>query len=419
MFGFPPSQGEEPDPVMVKVEFSSHEPVTPAPSDRERPPENLGSARRVGSSQEEDVSPEGVVERRQGSRGKRPSGGSRIDSKSVSLVQGTEELVGATSESYQLGMVEAIPDGPFPTAVERLDRRLKSGFSRRREHRGDAEAEAPTNHATKDLREVVGSLEAGVVVELGVMGQTYIAPMIDQGLFNERCGGPLGRQGHRKPAVVRDPRQHVDERTVLNLELDNQVEAVELDPTRREAWEIPTTGRGGPSLSPATVERAVALENPIDRSDAGRRHALDREFATDGVPSVLAQGARHAKLSTYAQDRALDPTRRAIRRCARPVRPIPPVDTIEPPPARTIDSEQDRRMNHPEATSHRPDGLTPTHGRHHQLANGAAVRFLGTDGSPNVDFHGDATGRRLLAPEWSTVADRWPMRGRSPLRSSP
>ena len=260
---------------------------------------------------------------------------------------------------------------------------------------------------------MVGSLEASVVVELGVVRKAHIAPVVDQGLFNERCGGSLDGQGHGKAAVVRDPRQHVDERAVLDLEVDDQVKAIELDATRRKAWEIPTAGRGGPALSSATVECAVAFENAIDRSDVGRSHTLDHELTTDGVPPVLAQRARQAELATHAQNRALEPTRRAIRRRARPVRSISPVDAIEPSASSSIDPEQDGRMDHPETTSHRPDRLAATNGRHHQPANGAAVRFLDTDKSPSADFPGNTTGRRLLPPEWSTVAVRWPLTPRA------
>ena len=57
MLRLPPSQGEESDPVVVKIDFSPHEPVTPVPSDREHPSEKLGSAGGVDSTQEDDVPP--------------------------------------------------------------------------------------------------------------------------------------------------------------------------------------------------------------------------------------------------------------------------------------------------------------------------------------------------------------------------
>ena len=83
MSGLPPPEGEEEDPVSVEIDVGPHEPVAPVPPDREHPTEDVGSPSGVGSAEENDVSPEGVLERQRGSKGSGPAGGCCVDAEGM------------------------------------------------------------------------------------------------------------------------------------------------------------------------------------------------------------------------------------------------------------------------------------------------------------------------------------------------
>lgn len=85
MSGLPPPEGEEEDPVSVEIDVGPHEPVAPVPPDREYPTEEVGSTSGVGSAEEDDVSPEGVLERQRDSERSGAAGGCCVDAEGVQV----------------------------------------------------------------------------------------------------------------------------------------------------------------------------------------------------------------------------------------------------------------------------------------------------------------------------------------------
>src|SRR5688572_30978724 len=114
-------------------------------------------------------------------------------------------------------MLKPIPDLGLPPPVVALDSCLEAGLLRRSEDRYDTKTQAKAHHATDGVTMLVRSLEAGVVVELGIARQTRCTPMSNE-IFHSTSSGDwaFARPGRHQASIDRDAVEYLNVNSATN-----------------------------------------------------------------------------------------------------------------------------------------------------------------------------------------------------------
>lgn len=179
LLGSPPPQPIELNPIQVEIHFAAHQPMGPV------------GVHQVGVTQKGDRSGlccpaqvnhrspglglkiQGPVQREGeplGSRLPATGGPSSMSSGDVAFL--------AFPQILQGGVMEPAPDLTLPQTVEVLNGGLEPYFPRRDEHHRYSQAQTQSSDRAKDNGVLVGSLEEGIVVKLGVIGQLHFLSVL-------------------------------------------------------------------------------------------------------------------------------------------------------------------------------------------------------------------------------------------------
>ena len=248
-----------------------------------------------------------------------------------------------------------------------LDRVLQAEFPRRDKDGRDPELEALADHAAEDIGVLMGALEAGVVVELGVGGAAEGLPMGSQAGENPVGGGVPERPRGRQAPVERDAGEDIDERSGRQFEVLDHVKELDLGSVRGDVGEIPAGWGWGPADPLAAVDAPVAHQDAADgadRWDGPEGRVLERGM--NGRRAAFAQNTLVAQGITEPQDAAFDGGGRAVgsHSAAGPLGA--PIDLVQPVAGGPLNPDVDRADADVEAASYRAQYRPPSHRGDHR-----------------------------------------------------
>ena len=306
--GVPPTKGEELDLAGGQVQLASDQTVGPVSVDRKCMAQE-GHFPLVGrSSQIDDLAAYGLSEVQAKTVGQGPTCGQGIFASAMAASEGQDESTRDAAQIPEAGMVEPIPDHLLPSAIEVLDLGLEAGLSGRGEDGSDSQKQAESHDPTQDIRVLMGSLESGIVVELGIGRQPVLPPMAQQA---RKCclGGHLGGLGPRlsEASVQGDGRQDVDQRPVLNPEVFDQIEAVDFGLGRGDVRQVPAFRGRGATQTPQSVQSSPTFQDTGDgsiRRDIGQTAVA--QFLAEGSGAVLAKRAMNLQVLSQVQNEVLN-----------------------------------------------------------------------------------------------------------------
>ena len=173
----------------------------------------------------------------------------------------------------------------LPKRVEAFDGILKAVFEWRCEHGDDSQGQAQATHATHRIGKLVRPLEAGVVVKLCVMRQPDRTParreVVDHlARANAKLGPSIGLI-----AMHRGRGEHRKLRPFVQLQVLDQIEAIEFSLPCGHLRQMPAARRRGPTQAFVGIGSPVPLE---DASNGGYR----RHQAVSGLLQRLMNGGR-------------------------------------------------------------------------------------------------------------------------------
>ena len=278
---------------MREVNLAANEPMRPMLIDMEGSAEEMNAAVIIAATQEDHGSLEWGAEVELEVFGEAaPPGGGFPAGSSLGAI-GRDVTCGDRRQGFDIGAAVAPPDFALPQAIEAFDSILEARLARRGEHRDNSQCQAQPGDTPNGVGELVGSLEDRVVVELRVGGQSLAAPAFKQGLQRGPCAGPLHDPGLGQCAVQAGAGEHIDKGSCSDLELHDEIEAVEFGLSRGQIGQIPALGRCRPALPMHAVECPVTRKHSVD-GDA-RRELLGSTVVlqgqADGLGPVLAQDA--------------------------------------------------------------------------------------------------------------------------------
>jgi hypothetical protein len=261
------AQGIDLQSARERVEFAADEAVGPVAGGADSLLEKSYGSEAVGATQEDNASGGEVARRNKRARQPQWCG---LDALKMTQTMGRDEAAGLATHLGGANKMVAAPDLRLPKMIEAFDLGLEAGLTRRREDRDHAETKAEMNDPTEFAGGSMGTLEAGVVVELDVTGPTTFLPMLGQDC-EYICRAPrFGRPRLGEAPVEGDGIKNIHCGTIGNDQAFNKIEAVEFGTTMSQFRQIPAWRRWHLSLPSAIREQSMAMEDPLDCTRARR-----------------------------------------------------------------------------------------------------------------------------------------------------
>src|SRR3990172_7851489 len=300
---------------MREVNLAANEPMRPMLIDMEGSAEQMNAGIVIAAAHEDQGALEGGAEVELEALGEAAPLGGGLSSASSFGAIGGDVTRGDGHQGCYIGAAVALPDLALPQGVEAFNGILEARLARWGEHRDNPQCQTQPGDTPDGVGELVGSLEDRVVVKLCVGGQPLAAPVLNQGLQRSPCAGPLHDPGLGQCAVQAGAGEHIDKGPSRDLQVLNEIEAVELGSARGQIGEIPAPRAGRPAVPMHAIESPVTRKHSVD-GDARRkllRSTVLLQGQADGVGPVLAQDAFIPQRTARAQDALLQPGRRAVR----------------------------------------------------------------------------------------------------------
>ena len=376
------SESEEPNAVLVEVDFCTNEAVNPEWVDDEGVPEDFDGAAVVCASDEDDFPTRFGLQVEFPIFGEGSAWGSRLDSNGMALPGSGDVSQGSMPEARHPGVVESDPDLGLPASVEAFDVCLETGFVGSGKDWGDAEAQAKANDPADGIGVLSGAGEAVVVVELHEAGQPAGPPVfeqaIDDGFGGDRTFGPGGGE----TAVQGNSGQNGEMRTVENGETFDGVEVIQFASTSGDLGQIPAGGGRGTSDSFAAIEKSMTFEDTSDGSARRQGMEFPAQLAADRIGAEFSERAVVFELFACCEDPLLDGGGRAS--ClSGSTGTIVPVDAVEAFSACLSHPVLDGGQRHGEASGNRAHGLPAADCSNH-VATICGREFFEPSGSPGI-----------------------------------
>ena len=362
------SEAVEADLVVGQVDFDAEETMYPERINLESGQEDLDGAGFVGAAQEDDGSPERALEIQFPFLRKGTTNRSGVETWCGPDSSSSDKTIRPLDEVLEIVVLKACPDLGLPTTVVALNGGLEAGLFMRREDRCHAQLQTEPSDAAEGVAIDPIALEDGVVVELGILGQTVLTPVINE-RFDRECGPP----GRAHPAAAEtsmetDAVEDHDVGAAADHEAFHEIEAVQFGLTTGDARQIPAFGRRGPANSYASVESTAAAEDPTNGPRGGDPfNAASQKFAMNGSGAKFTEIAEQLELRSDAEDQVLDALRGGPGGSSSAARGIREVDAVESLSSRPSYPFLNRCQRHPKLLRHSPHRPPPLHRSHHSL----------------------------------------------------
>jgi hypothetical protein len=387
----------------AEVEFAANEAMLPSGIDGEAMGQEAGATGVIGTADEDDL---GVSASRQAIWRPREARGRGLLTRLGFEVMSGDEAVGPVAELGPVGVVEAFPDFGLPQIVEGLDLVLEAMLAGWGEDGGDPQGQAEEGDGTEAIGMVMGTMKAQIVIELSVGGQPVRPPVGEQRILGELGGDGGGEETAAKAAVQGDGVEDLNLADALDDESLDDIEGVQLDPTRGHLREVPTGRRWG------------AAGQWMD----GRR--LGAQGAEDGDRAIFAQGIEVAESVAQTEDVLDDLSGEGVGGSMRAVRTLPEIDPVESVSAGSRDPVLDVGEGEPEPARDLPQAeATPR--EQHQLSPMGGREFFtrgrlagASRAASFVPASLRSASTTLAARDWAfVITDRstWPRSSWTPL----
>jgi hypothetical protein len=354
------------DSFACEIDFGTNESMRPKGINEVAMAEQFDFAPIIGATQKDNRSLERKLQVERPVIGKGSSRRSRVEAWCCTTASSLDEALGAGSEGFEVVVLKASPDFVLPSSVVVFDGRLKAGLSRWSEDRDDIELETKADHATESIGPLMGALEEGVVVELGVIEKSVFAPVGDE-RFDREFGGPGGFDPTGAEAAVEaDCIQDHDVGSTANDETFHEVEAVEFGLTGCNPWEVPALGRRRAADTPASIQCAASEEDSTDRAHGGDAlRAAFVEGAMNGGCAKLTEIAGLPELFAEPQDEIFEAHRGGTSLAPSSAWRIGPIDTIQTLTVRSSNPVLHRRQTHMKLPMDSSQRTSAAHRRNH------------------------------------------------------
>ena len=269
--GFAASQGVEVDLFVVQIDGGADEAVLPVPVGDEVVPKDGGDSLFVRATDEDDLAMRPPCEIKAEVAGHFPAGGGGLSACGAGVVDRGDVACRALAQCPDASMMKPGPDLCLPAGVVAFDGVLEALLGGWSEDGDDAKGKTQAGDASQGVGKLVGALEDGIIVEVGVGWQAVCSPVLEEGI--DHAGGADGLlhgPALDESAEERDDIEDLDEGAVLDAQSLDDIQAVDLREALGGDGQVPGPGGSFAAQAAPAVERAMAGENTADGALAGR-----------------------------------------------------------------------------------------------------------------------------------------------------
>ena len=357
-------KGEHPDIRMIQEDFTTNQAMEPV------------SIHRPGVAKESDAAlfirptevdnPTGYRTLKVQLPGQREGSAGRGSLDPFGLL-GTHRLdkpIRASGQGGQVLVMKPVPHETLPSPVVTLDSGLEARFCGRDEDGYHSQLEAYPDDPSERIGVVMGALESRVVVELAVAWQANLTPVIQDTVLrpnglNRASLGP----GSHKPSVERDGIQDIDQRSILDAKVFDDIEGIDFGVAGDGLWKVPSEGWSGPSLTACSIEGSAAFEDTSNGPDRGDPAELGLvQFSVNSQGSILSEVTVDLQGSSQVQDLLFKVGRGSVHGACRTRGMGGEIDAIQTLRARPSEPVLNGGQTEAESPGHGPHGVPASHG---------------------------------------------------------
>ncbi|OGA35847.1 MAG: hypothetical protein A3F75_07970 [Betaproteobacteria bacterium RIFCSPLOWO2_12_FULL_64_23] len=308
------AQRVETDALMSEVDFTAHESMRPIWIDREGSAEQIDVAVLRAAAQEDHSAFERGAEVELEAFGEAAPLGCEFSAGGGLGAIDCDITGGDARQGFDIGEVVALPDLALPQPIEAFDGILEARLARWGEDRYHLQRQTQPADTSDGVGGSMCSLEYCGVVKLRVSGQPVTAPALDQGLQRGPSAGSLHDPGLGQCAVQAGTGEHIDKGAAGDLQVLDEIEAIEFGSPTGQIGQIPALGRCRPALSVYAIKCAATHKHSVNRHARGNwlTRLLMLQGQANGVGSVLAQHALFTQYVSNTQNALFHVARRAV-----------------------------------------------------------------------------------------------------------
>jgi hypothetical protein len=197
--------------------------------------------------------------------------------------------------------------------------------------------------------------------------------------------------------VERDGIQDIDQRSILDAKVFDDIEGIDFGVAGDGLWKVPSEGWSGPSLTACSIEGSAAFEDTSNGPDRGDPAKLGLEqFSVNSQGSILSEVTVDLQGSSQVQDPVFQVGRGSVDGTGRTCGVGREIDTVQTLRSRPPDPMLDRGQAEAELSGYRPHGATSAYGMDDALALLFNGLFLTIGRSPMGSVFEDR-----IASHWS------------------
>src|SRR5436853_843558 len=315
------SQAVEANLLLVYIHFAAHQTMTPVATDLILAAQHDDLPALIAATDVDDLSFHFCLIVALPLAGKLPPRGRAVAARGFASARRRHIARRLLLQPGEAGVLESRPHFGWPQPIVAFNPVLQAVLPGRRKHRRHAEIQTDPDHLADNIRVVMRSGKAGVIVELRIVGQADLAPMLENG-----CQSRLGGVGRRRKRAHQMTMQGND---IANFDLDaapneqplDEVEFIQLRQAVGDLRQVPALGWRTTTNSSSVIQRPIALKDTTD--GAQRRQGASpatAKLGADGDRAKLAEITLLFKLFAKRQHALLDFRRNAIGNLSRRAR---------------------------------------------------------------------------------------------------
>ncbi len=370
----------------IQIDLGSNQSMRPVLIHKQAMAQNAYPALLACAAQKDDTAVRMSLKIESPRSGKRPACGCPLYAAAQMTAVGRNVSSRLNLQGSQRLVMKSLPDFCLLAGIEALDGSLKAGFPWRRKDWGHPQAQTKPGDPPDGIWKMVGSLKAGVVVELHTNRKAKYSPMLSEGVndFGSRYAGiwPRGYQA----AMERDTVEDIHMGAAFDHQVFDHIEAVKFAVSLGHISQVPA-GRRRLMTNPASaIKNSPALQDPPNSASGGRvRHATTKQLSMNCRSAIFTQVAHLFKLAANHQHKVLGSPIGMLNsmRYRRPVIPHHLIERLIPGSPYPIMNSSEPEMVEPCCFTHRGP-LTDSN--HHSLLPFDQRAFLATFNLPGVSF---------------------------------
>ena len=276
-------------------------------------------------------------------------------------------------------IVKSTPNFLLPTSIKTLYCILKALLVRRSKDRHYRKIQTELGDCANRIRILMRTLKADVIVELRIIRQSPLLPVLRDRFFNCLSRKILAREAFLQAAMQSHDIEDTESCSTFKEQIFDKITVVNLSANVSNIFQVPALGWGKAAYSPLRINHPIALKDITNRAKRGySTQSTSLHLAPDSYSPKLTQRTLFFEFAPYRQDLLLDFRARAIMNVIGRARSISKANAIKAFALGPLNPTSNSRLGDLKSLCNRTYRMTPTEHSNHLAAMFFDTIFLFT-----------------------------------------